>query len=418
MKNLLIKAGLFIIALCLSTAISAKTIEVCKNCEINTVKKAVELAERGDVIIVKKGLYQEIEILVDKPLIIKGEPGAILDGQMISEIIVIRSDSVTLDGLEFHNVGTSNLRDYAAVRVRGSRHFTIKNLIIRQPFFGIYLEKSSYGKVYNNQIYGNAVSEFYAGNGIHLWYAHYIEIFNNTIYQVRDGIYLEFSNNCTIGNNVSKNNVRYGLHFMFSNNDIVRNDRYENNGAGIAIMFSKDMEASDNYFMDNWGSAVYGMLLKEVYDAKITNNIFLRNTAGIFVEGCSRILYEYNDFESNGWAIYSRGANYENNFTNNNFISNSFDIAYTGSLNQNVFNGNYWSDYNGYDLDKDDIGDIPYKPVKLFSNLVNRSPEAIILLRSIFVDLVEFAEKVSPTITPNILQDETPRMRMITHDRN
>lgn len=418
MKRILNRGFLVLFALQVSLASLARTIEVGETCEVKSVKKAVEIAEKGDVVLVKKGLYKEIDILVDKPITIKGEPGAVLDGQMISEIIVVRSDSVTVDGLELINVGSSNLRDYAAIRVRSSKHFVLKNLIIRKPFFGIYIEKSSYGKLLNNEIYGDAVSEFFAGNGIHLWYAHHIEIRNNIVDQVRDGIYLEFSNFCTIGGNISRNNVRYGLHFMFSNDDVVTHDRYENNGAGIAIMFSKNMEASYNHFQDNWGPAVYGMLLKEVYDGVITHNVFKRNTTGIYIEGCTRVIYEHNDFESNGWAINSRGANYENKFTSNNFLNNSFDVAYTGSINENTFNGNYWSDYKGYDLDKDGVGDEPYRPVKLFSYMVNRSPEAIILLRSLFVDLVEFAEKVSPVITPDALQDEIPRMKIVTHDRN
>ena len=59
-------------------------------------------------------------------------------------------------------------------------------------------------------------------------------------------------------------------------------------------------------------------------------------------------------------------------------------------MNDNKFDGNYWSSYSGYDLDKDQIGDVPYRPVKLFSYVVNRTPETIILLRSLFVDLINF----------------------------
>src|SRR5699024_11007635 len=251
-------------------------------------------------------------------------------------------------------------------------------------------------KVLNNVVYGEAKNEFTAGNGIHIWYSNNLEIKNNQVYQMRDGIYLEFSDDNIMDHNISKDNVRYDLHFMFSQNNKVLNRQYINSGAGIAIMFSKHMEMRNNVFKDNWGSASYGVLLKEAMDSEIKYNVFKRNTTGINIEGSNRMVYEHNDFESNGWAIRSRGANYDNKFTNNNFLNNSFDISYNGSINRNSFNGNYWSDYSGYDLDKDGIGDVPYRPVKLFSSVVNKSPEAIILLRSMFIDIIDFAEKVSP----------------------
>lgn len=409
----------FFLALLLPCSIDASIIEVCTTCKETSIKHAVEKAQAGDTIIVKKGLYQETGIIIDKPLTLRAEAGVVLDGQHEGEILLInKTKDVIIDGFEIRNVGTSYLTDYAGVRVRESRNFIIENLSIYEPFFGIYLEKSSQGIVRNNKIYGTAVNEYNSGNGIQLWYSHFIEIYDNEVYQVRDGIYFEFSNHCTIKDNISQDNVRYGLHFMFSNNDEVDGNLFKRNGAGIAIMFSKEMHMHNNRMEDNWGSASYGVLLKEVTDTSIKNNDFVRNTTGINVEGCNRIMYTHNNFESNGWAIKSRGANYLNEFRKNNFLQNSFDLSYNGPLNRNVFEGNFWSDYNGYDLDKDGVGDVPYRPVKLFNYIVGRSPESIILLRSMFIDLIEFSEKVSPVFTPEGLLDAKPSMKKIDHDRS
>lgn len=410
---------LFILGFLLSISSFASVIEVCATCKETSIKNAVENAQPGDTVLVRKGLYKETGIVIDKPLTLRGEPGVVLDGQKIGEILLInKTEQVVVDGFEIRNVGTSYLTDYAGIRVRESRDFVVQNMTIYEPFFGIYLEKSRHGKVLNNKVYGDAVSEFNSGNGIQLWYSHYIEIDGNEVYQVRDGIYFEFSNHCIISNNISENNVRYGLHFMFSNNDVVSGNYYKNNGAGIAIMYSKEMDMYENIMEDNWGGASYGLLLKEVTDTRITDNIFNRNTTGINVEGCNRIIYRNNDFISNGWAINSRGANYLNEFRKNNFIGNSFDLSYNGPLNRNVFEGNYWSEYVGYDLNKDGIGDVPYRPVKLFNHVVNRSPEAIILLRSMFIDILEFSEKVAPVFTPDGLFDNKPSMKQIVHDRS
>ncbi len=280
--------------------------------------------------------------------------------------------------------------------------------MLEKLFFGIYLEKSNNGKIYHNKIIGDAIEEYNSGNGIQLWYSKNIEIEHNFVQHVRDGIYLEFADNCVIKNNVSSNNVRYGLHFMFSNNDTYQDNTFENNGAGVAVMFSKKIKMYNNTFKENWGSASYGMLLKEINDAEIEGNRFLDNTIGINIEGSNRITYKNNDFINNGWAIKVRGACYTNKFVQNNFLYNSFDISYNSKINDNVFDGNYWSNYTGYDLNKDGVGDIPYRPVKLFSYIVNRTPETIILLRSLFIDLIDFSEKVSPVFTPDNLLDNNP----------
>jgi nitrous oxidase accessory protein len=393
--------------------VTAETIDVCATCSITSIKEAITIAKDFDTIIVQKGTYYEYDIIIDKPLTLIGENRPIIDGELKGEIITIYSDNVTIDGFHLINVGTSYTEDHAAIRVVKSKNFIIQNLKLEKLFFGIYLEKAKEGKILNNTILGNAVNEYNSGNGIQLWYSHNIEIENNIVQHVRDGIYLEFSDYCTIKNNVSANNVRYGLHFMFSNNDLYENNTFEKNGAGVAVMFSKKIKMYNNLFRENWGSASYGLLLKEINDAEIIGNTFEENTIGINIEGTNRIVYKNNNFIRNGWAIKVRGACYTNNFLKNNFLYNSFDLSYNGRLNDNVFDSNYWSSYTGYDLDKDGIGDVPYRPVKLFSYIVNRTPETIILLRSLFIDIIDFSEKVSPVFTPDDLFDNNPSIKKI-----
>ncbi|WP_394348876.1 nitrous oxide reductase family maturation protein NosD [Aequorivita antarctica] len=401
-----------------TTSAWAKTITVCSTCAVKTIKEGVAQASDGDTVLVKKGIYKEVNIIIDKSIILLGENLPTIDGEDRGEIIKIVSDNVTVDGFKIINVGTSYTADYAAVRVIKKDGYLIQNLELEKLFFGIYLEKSNNGKVLNNKIKGDAVNEYNSGNGIQLWYCKGVEVRGNNVQKVRDGIYLEFSDNIIIRQNISRNNLRYGLHFMFSNHNVYDYNIFENNGAGVAVMFSKFVDMNHNVFKKNWGTAAFGLLLKEINDAKINDNVFQENTVGINIEGSNRIEYSNNDFISNGWAIKVRGACYTNAFKNNNFLYNSFDISYNGGLNDNVFNSNYWSNYAGYDLDKNGIGDVPYRPVKLFSYIVNRTPETIILLRSLFIDIIDFSEKVSPVFTPDDLLDENPKMKTINHDRS
>ncbi|TXN36036.1 nitrous oxide reductase family maturation protein NosD [Flagellimonas hymeniacidonis] len=409
MKHL---SGLLVFLMLISGhTLSAKTISVCASCSVKSIKSGIEIADAFDTLLIKKGTYKEFNILINKPLTLLGDKFPVIDGEDQGEIIRIASDNVTIDGLFIINVGTSYTSDYAAIRVVKSENFLIQNVVLEKLFFGIYLEKSNNGRVYHNKIIGDAVDEYNSGNGIQLWYSKNVEVDRNIVQGVRDGIYLEFSDNITINNNISTNNLRYGLHFMFSNDDIYTNNTFENNGAGVAVMFSKRIKMVGNTFKKNWGAAAFGMLLKEINDAEIYGNTFEENTIGINIEGSNRIQYKNNNFIKNGWAIKVLGACYTNTFSKNNFLYNSFDISYNSKLNDNVFDQNYWSNYTGYDLDKNGIGDVPYRPVKLFSYIVNRTPETIVLLRSLFMDIIDFSEKVSPVFTPDNLLDANPLMK-------
>ncbi|HQU71312.1 MAG: nitrous oxide reductase family maturation protein NosD [Calditrichaeota bacterium] len=393
--------------------VGANKIVVSPSGEYKTVKKAIETAQPGDTVWVENGTYPEYEITVDKPVTIIGEELAIIDAQKRGYIFNITADSVSIIGLTLNNVGVSFTKDYAAIHTHNVSNFWFEGITFNNPFFAFHIERSTNGTIKNNIINGNAVLEHDSGNGIHLWHSSNIEILSNKIFQMRDGIYFEFVKHSKVIGNESKRNVRYGLHFMFSNDDEYKNNVFENNGAGVAVMFSKKIFMRNNTFQLNWGSASYGLLLKEIYDADIRENEFVQNTIGINAEGSNRVSLEKNNFMNNGWAIKFLGGCYGNKFIENNFMHNSFDVSYHGNINGNLFDKNYWSEYVGYDLDKDGIGDVPFRPVKLFSYVVNQTPETIVLLRSLFVDLINFSEKVSPVFTPDNLRDNHPLMRPV-----
>jgi nitrous oxidase accessory protein len=399
--------------LCCVTFIQAKQIEVCTTCEISTIKKAMEIAEDGDEIFIKKGIYKENDIEVNKSVTMYGEEGTVIDGQNLGGILLVTSNDFVLRNMKLINVGVSYTKDYAAIKVSRCKNFTIENIVLDKIFFGILIEKSHFGKILNNKLSSDGKDEANSGNGMHFWHCSNMEIAGNEVYGMRDGIYFEFVSESKVHGNFSHDNIRYGLHFMFSNNDIYFDNEFRDNGAGVAVMFSKFISMYRNKFRFNWGSASYGLLLKEIYDAEIYDNLFEENTIGIKGEGCTRINYTNNIFLRNGWAIKIAGACYTNIFEKNDFMHNSLDLAYNTKVNDNKFDKNYWSEYAGYDLNKDGIGDVPYRPVKLFSYIVNRTPEALVLLRSLFVDIINFSEKVSPVFTPDNLMDNNPLMRII-----
>ena len=389
----------------------ATTREVCNQCEYKSIEGALSASLGGDTIVVKKGIYPCADLDITKGVVLLGEDGATLDGENKGYVLRLLTDGITVDGFRIINSGHSYTKDYAAIYVFRAKNFTITNNEVIDPFFGILIEKSSKGIIKGNTVYGVSVREDDSGNGIHLWHCSEVDVIGNEVYQLRDGIYLEFVDESTVANNYTHDNVRYGLHFMFSNHDEYIENTFQSNGAGVAVMFSKFIVMKKNRFLENWGTASYGLLLKEIYDAEVTGNEFLRNTIGIYIDGSTRINYSRNLFEQNGWAVKVSGGCYTNSFFENNFVGNSFDVSYNTKMNDNTFNGNYWSDYTGYDLDRNGIGDVPYRPVKLFSYIVNRTPETIVLLRSLFVDIINFSEKISPVFTPDELVDTSPSIK-------
>lgn len=393
--------------------VQAQQIRVSPDGDVQSIKAAVEIAQPGDHIIVESGTYNEYDIEITKPLTIEGVDRPVIDGNREGNILIIRADSVTVKGFRIQNTGRSYVRDYSAILLENSKDFLIEDNELDNVYFGIYLAETDRGIVRGNQIESYDRREASSGNGIHLWSVRNPKILDNVVMGMRDGIYLEFAKGAEISGNRSNDNNRYGLHFMFSDDSIYRDNIFRRNGAGVAVMYSKNVDMVGNIFEHNWGASSYGMLLKDMQESRIERNRFYRNTVGIYSESSSNIDVRYNDFELNGYAVNIKSSSRANRFTYNNFIENSFDVTTDSPRNPNTFDSNYWSHYEGYDLDRDGIGDVPYRPVRLFSVITQRQPESLILLRSMLITLLDTAERIMPVLTPQALTDERPKMERI-----
>ena len=407
------------VALCLSVVFLAprtwaqQTITVSPNGAISSITAALKNATRHSRIIVRPGVYREPTIVVDKPVEIVGEGWPVLDGEKARQIMTVTADSVTLRGLHFMHVGTSFTQDWAAVRFQTVRDCNVSGNRFDDAFFGIYLAKVNGCTIRGNVLVSGRSGEMNSGNGIHLWASNGIVIADNRIRGHRDGIYFEFVHNSTISGNVSEQNLRYGLHFMYSDDCRYLNNTFRANGSGVAVMFTHRVEMIGNRFEGNWGGAAYGLLLKEISDSRLERNIFYRNTTGLLADGANRINALENQFIDNGWAVKLEASTQDGRFTGNNFVGNTFDVSANNSETTTTFSRNYWDSYRGYDLDHDGFGDIPYRPVRLFSVVVAQNGPAIILLRSTFVRLLDSAESILPMLTPDALTDASPSMRPV-----
>ncbi|MBX9783598.1 MAG: nitrous oxide reductase family maturation protein NosD [Chitinophagaceae bacterium] len=407
------KNQLTILFLFISVVSFGKTITVGKGKQFATVKQAISHASAGDTVLIDAGVYQEGQLVLEKRLVLKGVNSPVLDGEKKYEILTIKANGAVVEGMVFRNSGRSSYLDIAAVRIADSRYVTVKNNRFETTFFGIYSQHATACIILGNKLSSDAKDEINSANGIHCWKSDSMRIEGNEITGHRDGIYFEFVTNSFIKNNYSYENVRYGIHFMFSNNDSYVNNTFKNNGAGVAVMYSNHIHMQQNVFADNWGSAAYGILLKDISDGSITGNTFQNNSVAVMMEGSSRLQIEKNKFTGNGWAMKIQANCMDNIITQNNFISNSFDVATNGELVLSHFEKNYWDKYEGYDLNRNGIGDVPYRPVSLYAMITERNPASMMLYRSFMATLIDKIEKVVPVLTPVDLKDETPLMKPV-----
>ena len=406
----LLLLALLLLGLAPQASAQPRTITVAPDGPVPTLTAAIGQARPGDRIAVQPGVYREPTIRVDKPLTIEGTGFPVLDGEGDRTILHVLADSVTIRGLHFRDVGTSFMEDRAAVKVDKATGCVIDGNRLEDTFFGIFLAKATRCRVTNNELRAQATSESFSGNGIHLWYSTDVTITGNTVQGHRDGIYFEFVEDSHVEDNLSEGNLRYGLHFMYSDHCRYEGNTFRDNGAGVAVMFTRHVVMRDNRFEHNWGSAAYGLLLKDIYDSEIVGNVFLKNTIGIYSENSSRVAVRRNVFRSNGWGVKIMANSIDNRFSENNFIGNTFDVTTNSRQNHSSFDGNYWDEYQGYDLDRDGVGDVPFRPVRLFAFMVEQNEPAVLLLRSLFVTLLDAAERVLPSITPETLVDAHPAM--------
>jgi nitrous oxidase accessory protein len=386
------------------------TITVSPGGPIPTLTAALAAARPGDRIVVQAGSYREPAIVVGVTVTIVGEGRPVFLGGPHSTFQV-RAEGVEIRGLAFEGVTASSTEDRAAILLEGVRGCRILDNEIRGAYFGIYAMRSAGCTIAGNRLRGGPGRASTSGNGIHLWQSSDMTVRDNTVEGHRDGIYLEFTRAALVSDNLVQANSRYGLHFMRSDSCAYAGNRFARNGAGVAVMYSRGVRMTGNRFEQNRGSAAYGLLLKEISDATVRNNEFIDNTVGLYLEDSNRNLVEGNLFQRNGWAVKVLANAGDNRFTGNRFEGNSFDAATNSRSASSSFDRNWWDRYRGYDLDRDGLGDVPYRPVRLFSLVAEQHKPALILLRSAFVDLLDGAERLMPMLTPDALADRSPLMR-------
>ena len=399
--------------ICLSFSIitlSARTIEVGEGKAFSSISAALHKAKAKDeILIYGKKIYKE-RLVIQKPITLKGVGTPIIDGGQRGDVIKVNADNVTIEGLQIQNSARSSQVDYCGVHVKDAQFVTVRNCVFRKNQFSVMFQNCKNGLIANNNISSNITYNPIMGNAVHCWKSDNMHITGNNIGHNRDGIYLEFVNNSHIDHNTVSGCARYGLHFMFSHFNVYNSNRFNHNQAGVAVMFAHNVEMINNTFEFNRGTSSYGLLIKELQYSTIKWNRFLDNTVGLLIDGGPDLNVHHNVIKNNGWGMRLISASTNDTIVHNNFLGNTFDMTTNVSYNRNNVNGNYWDKYEGYDLNKDGYGDVPFHPLSLFSMLAEQNENVLFFFHSFLMNLLDATEKVLPSITPDNYVDNYPHM--------
>lgn len=378
---------------------------------------ALAVARPGDTVVVPPGVYAGPLVIEVPGLTLEGQPGAVIDGGGIGDVLTIKAPDVTLRGLTIRHSGDSLDREHAGITGFAPR-LRVENNRLENVLFGIYLKEAPGSVVRGNQITGMDLPIGRRGDGIRIWQSPGTTVEDNHVYATRD-VVMWFSHQGVLRRNVVERG-RYGLHFMFSDDQILEDNILRGNSVGVYLMYSRGLTARRNLMVDNGGPSGYGLALKDVDDVTAEGNRMVNNRIGVYVDNSPRESDAFVEFRNNLIAYNEVGVEMlplvrRNTFVDNIFLENreQVHISGGGQLQGNDWSedgrGNYWSDYAGFDADGDRVGDIPYRNVSLYEDLMQKYPELRLFQLSPATDALDLAARAFPVFQPRAkMVDEHP----------
>lgn len=388
------------------------------------LQAAIDNAAPGDTLHLGAGRFSG-NFIINKSLHIKGDYSdnrwaTIIDGQGQHETLRLTAPNVTIEGLKIVNWGDDLTAENAGIKLRPeATHGVIKNNYLEGPAGGIWLHKASHSKVLNNRIIGDpSMRTSDRGNGIHLTMVTGVEVRGNEVSQTRDGLYIITSNDNQLIDNYL-HDLRFGVHYMYSYSNTVSGNLAENVRVGYALMQSKYLKILNNRSIN---TNDHGILLNYINHSEIRGNYVdgsqqRENAQATGAEAKALFVYNsyYNKLIDNYFAnsqvgIHLTAAAQDNEISGNHFINNPVQVKYITNREQ-LWEGNFWSNYLGWDSNGDGIGDTTFEPNDGVDKLLWKYPEAKLLMDSPAVLTLRWVQRQFPVLKPKGVKDPRPLMR-------
>lgn len=381
-----------------------------------SLQDAVDAAPDGSVVTLHAGRHRG-PVRVDRGIALQGPREAVIDGGGTGTTVSLRGRGSSLRGCTLTCGGQRLDAQDGAVHAEGEDQ-VVEDVHIEGSLFGVLVHASKRATVRNCVVLGDAREALgMRGDGIRLWETHDSVVEGNTVLDHRDVVVWYSSHNRVTGNRVE--HCRYGTHFMFSHENVVEDNVYVDDVVGVFVMYSHDLALRRNVMARASGAAGIGLGLKESGNLLVEHNWFVQNTTGIYVDA-SPLDPSHNDrFEHNvirlcDTAIHLHAKAPRNEFRRNVLADNGtvIQVGGDGDALLCTFDENSFDTYQGYDLDGDGHGDVPFEFRRLSSQLVSRHEDLALLAGSPAMALVDLTGELLPLFQPRtLLRDERPLVR-------
>lgn len=374
----------------------------------------VDITPQGGVVKPLPGTYVG-PVVISKAVTLDGMGEVVVDGDGKGSVLTIKADGVTVRGLHITNSGNSHDAVDAGVAIEGNDNLVEGNQI-DDVLFGVHLKKAIGNRISGNQISSRGEDPTVRGEGVRAWYSSENLIENNTMTHIRDLVFANSPDNRIIGNQISEG--RIGMEFIFSPDNEVADNSLRDSITGIVVLYSDGLHIHHNKIHNLRNITGFGLSIKESSRARVEGNQILHCAIGMVVnapvqpENVADIrgnLLAYNDA-----AMFFFGEKGGHRLGGNSFISNHTDVlvSSSSSANGNDWTGNYWDQYEGFDLDADGIGDRPYQMYIYSDRLWMDRPKAKFFRGTPGLELVDLIERLAPFKAPElILEDNKPLIK-------
>lgn len=278
--------------------------------------------------------------VIRRPLVIDGGGAAIIDGGGRGSVIIVKSDGVTLRGLQIIGSGDNHDGLDAGIQIRGNEN-VVEDNVIRDCLFGIDLKQSNRNVIRRNRIGTFAEELGLRGDGIRLWYSNENELVDNVITDVRDVVVWYSARNRIARNTVTGS--RYALHFMYSKYNQVEDNDWSDNMVGTFLMYSDGVEIQGNRIRNGRGATAMGIGFKESSNVVVEDNVIINCAKGIYLDISPYQPGSTNQFTANRIVHNGIGVLFHSDWRGNLFVDNHFGSNFTqvsvrggGSANENV----------------------------------------------------------------------------------
>ncbi len=424
------KKGLMLLTLFLSVLSNAV---LATKWVVNSQLDAQEVwlkAQNQDTVLIKAGNYIG-PWHIKKSLTIKAFPGAVLDGQGQGNALQISAKNVSVSGLTIRNWGNDIGELHSGVFVdKHASKVVLDQLNLRGSAFGIWVDAAQFTTIKNCKIKGDLNTRSQdRGNGIHLFNVKGALVENNEVWNTRDGIYIDTSNKNKLISNYL-HDLRYGIHYMYSHHNILQRNITERTRTGYALMQSHHLDVQNNSSINDFN---YGILMNYITYSSVKHNKVSQVRQGrnpntnmavgetiAGADGKAMFIYNsvfneiaHNQLSQSDLAVHLTGGSSDNKIYANAFLGNRNQVKYVSNRPQEWSfegQGNYWSDYLGWDVNEDGFGDSQYVPNNGIDKLLWKYPNARMLFNSPGILLLRWVEAQFPVFKKPGITDSYPLM--------